>query len=66
MQATPDHWHTLINVAAARAKKDIYAEKPLTLTVEEGQRVIKAVRDNKVVLQTGTQQRSSQRFPSRL
>jgi predicted dehydrogenase len=62
VQATPDHWHTLINVAAARAKKDIYAEKPLTLTVEEGQRVIKAVRDNKVVLQTGTQQRSDRNF----
>ncbi|MGD0413595.1 MAG: Gfo/Idh/MocA family oxidoreductase, partial [Verrucomicrobiota bacterium] len=36
VQAAPDHWHTLINVAAARAKKDIYSEKPLTLTIEEG------------------------------
>ncbi|MGA3181319.1 MAG: Gfo/Idh/MocA family oxidoreductase [Verrucomicrobiota bacterium] len=62
VMATPDHWHTHINMAAARAKKDIYGEKPLTLTVDEGRRVIKAVRDNKVVFQTGTQQRSSQRF----
>ncbi len=62
VNATPDHWHTLINIAAAKAKKDIYAEKPLTLTIDEGRHVIKAVRDNKVILQTGTQQRSSQRF----
>lgn len=62
INVTPDHWHTLINVAAAKAKKDIYAEKPLTLTVDEGRHVVRAVRDNKVVLQTGTQQRSSLRF----
>jgi predicted dehydrogenase len=62
INGTPDHWHSLVNIAAARAKKDIYSEKPLTLTIDEGRHVIKAVRDNKVVLQTGTQQRSSQRF----
>jgi predicted dehydrogenase len=62
VQATPDHWHSLINIAAAKAKKDIYSEKPLTLTLAEGQNVIKAVRDNKVVLQTGTQQRSDRNF----
>ena len=62
VQATPDHWHTLINVAAASAKKDIYAEKPLTLTIDEGKRTIKAVRKHKVVLQTGTQQRSHKLF----
>ena len=62
VQATPDHWHTLINIAAARAKKDVYGEKPLTLTIDEGRHVIKAVRDNKIVFQTGTQQRSSTRF----
>ncbi len=62
VQGTPDHWHTLVNIAAARAKKDIYGEKPLTLTIDEGRHVIKAVRDNKIVFQNGTQQRSSKRF----
>ena len=62
INGTPDHWHSLINIAAARAKKDIYSEKPLTLTIDEGKHVVKAVRDNQAILQTGTQQRSSQRF----
>ena len=62
VQATPDHWHTLINIAAAKAKKDVYGEKPLTLTIDEGRHMIKAVRDNQIVFQTGTQQRSSKRF----
>lgn len=60
--ATPDHWHSLINIAAAKAGKDIYSEKPLTLTIDEGHHVVKAVRDAGVILQTGTQQRSSVRF----
>ena len=62
VNATPDHWHTLINLAAASAGKDIYAEKPLTLTIDEGRRLVKAVRKHKVVLQTGTQQRSNKLF----
>ncbi len=62
VQATPDHWHTLINIAAARAKKDVYGEKPLTLTIAEGRHVINAVRNNHVIFQTGTQQRSSRSF----
>ena len=62
VQATPDHWHTLINIAAAGARKDVYGEKPLTLTIDEGKHVVKAVRKNKIVFQTGTQQRSSKRF----
>ena len=62
VNATPDHWHTLINLAAASAKKDIYAEKPLTLTIDEGKRLVKAVRKEGVVLQTGTQQRSNKLF----
>ena len=62
VQATPDHWHTLVNIAAAKAKKDVYGEKPLTLTIDEGKHVVKAVRENKIVFQTGTQQRSDQRF----
>ncbi|HEX2099308.1 MAG TPA: Gfo/Idh/MocA family oxidoreductase, partial [Candidatus Synoicihabitans sp.] len=62
INVTPDHWHTLINLGAARARKDVYSEKPLTLTLDEGRHLIRAVRDNGIVLQTGTQQRSSQRF----
>ncbi len=62
VQATPDHWHTLVNLAAAQAKKDVYGEKPLTLTVDEGRHIIQAVRGNKIVFQTGTQQRSSRQF----
>ena len=62
VNGTPDHWHSLINIGAAKAKKDVYGEKPLTLTIDEGKHVIKAVRDNKIVFQTGTQQRSDRRF----
>jgi predicted dehydrogenase len=62
INATPDHWHTLINIAAAKAKKDIYGQKPLTLCIAEGRHVISAVRENKVVFQTGSQQRSDRRF----
>lgn len=62
VNGTPDHWHSLINIGAARAKKDVYGEKPLTLTIDEGKHVIKAVRENKIVFQTGTQQRSDRRF----
>ncbi|MGA2174299.1 MAG: Gfo/Idh/MocA family oxidoreductase [Verrucomicrobiota bacterium] len=62
INATPDHWHTLINLAAAKAGKDAYGEKPLTLTIGEGQRLVRAVRKSRIVFQTGTQQRSSARF----
>lgn len=62
VNGTPDHWHTLVNIGAAKAKKDVYGEKPLTLTIDEGKHVVKAVRANKIVFQTGTQQRSDRRF----
>jgi predicted dehydrogenase len=62
LNCTPDHWHTLINLAASKAGKDIYSQKPLTLTIDEGKRVVKTVRENKNVFQTGSQQRSDRRF----
>jgi predicted dehydrogenase len=62
VNATPDHWHTRVNLGAAQAQMDIYAEKPLTLTIEEGRRLVKSVQRSGIVLQTGTQQRSSSRF----
>jgi myo-inositol 2-dehydrogenase / D-chiro-inositol 1-dehydrogenase len=62
LTGTPDHWHTLVNLAAIQAGKDIYGEKPLTLTIDEGKRVVEAVRRHKTVFQTGSQQRSDARF----
>lgn len=59
---TPDHTHAVIAIAAAKAKKDIYLEKPLSYTIREGQDLIHAVRRNQCILQTGTQQRSSVYF----
>ena len=55
----PDHWHALMVVAAAKAGKDIYCEKPLSLTVRHGQAMVKAVRENRRILQTGSHYRSS-------
>jgi predicted dehydrogenase len=60
--STPDHWHAGIAIAAAAAGKDIYLQKPLTYTIVEGQKLVQAVRRNHVVLQAGTQQRSSDNF----
>ncbi len=62
INATPDHWHTLINLAAVKSGKDIFGQKPLTLTVDEGKRLVRAVRKQKNVFQTGSQQRSDARF----
>ncbi len=59
---TVDHWHTLVSMAAMKAGKDVYCEKPLTLTIDEGKRLVKVQRETKRVLQTGTQQRSDIRF----
>ena len=59
---TPDHWHALVSVEAARNGKDIYCEKPLTWSLGEGKAVVKAVRENKRILQVGSMQRSDGRF----
>ena len=55
----PDHWHALMTVMAAKAGKDIYCEKPLSLTIRQGQAMVAAVRHYKRVLQTGSHYRSS-------
>jgi predicted dehydrogenase len=62
INATPDHWHTLVNLYACKSGKDIYSQKPLTLTIDEGKRLVKTVKDSKVVFQTGSQQRSDAKF----
>ena len=55
---TPDHWHAIMAIMAANAGKHIYCEKPLTRTLGEGRAVVKAARENNVVFQTGSQQRT--------
>jgi len=60
--ATPDHWHAIITLAALRAGKDVYCEKPLTHNIHEAITVIKAVPEHRRVLQTGSMQRSSSEF----
>ncbi len=60
--ATPDHWHAIPFVTACEAGKDIYCEKPVALTIYEGQRMIEAARKYERVTQIGTQQRSNAHF----
>jgi hypothetical protein len=56
--ATPDHWHALQSVDAAKAGKDVYCEKPISLTIAEGRRLVEVMRTYARVFQTGTQYRS--------
>ena len=60
--AVPDHWHAAIAVMAAKAGKDIYCEKPLSLTIKEGRAMVTAAREHKRVFQTGSMQRSWPEF----
>lgn len=56
--ATPDHWHAYLSIAAAYARKDIYCEKPISLTISEGRIVANAMKELGRVYQSGTQRRS--------
>lgn len=60
--ASPDHWHAAMSVRAAEAGKDIYCEKPLSLTVREGRAMVNAARKHNRVFQTGSMQRSAPEF----
>ena len=59
---TPDHWHTPMVVDACRAGKDVYCEKPLTLTIDEGKQLTQVVAETGAVVQVGSWQRSDHRF----
>ncbi len=60
--STPDHWHAPISILACMAGKDVYCEKPLTHTIEEGRRMVEAARKHRRVVMTGSQQRSAPHF----
>lgn len=60
--ATPDHSHAMIAIAACKAGKDVYLEKPMTFTIKEGQELVKVVRENNRILGIGSQQRSDPNF----
>lgn len=57
--ATPDHWHAVQTIWACRAGKDVYVEKPLSITIHEGRRMVEAARQHRRVVQVGTHRRSS-------
>ncbi|MBN1351506.1 Gfo/Idh/MocA family oxidoreductase [candidate division KSB1 bacterium] len=60
--ATPDHWHALPTIYACEAGKDVYVEKPLSLTIAEGRAMVNAARRFNRIVQMGTQQRSGEHF----
>jgi len=57
--ATPDHWHAIQTIAACRAGKDVYVEKPLSMTIHEGRKMVEVAHEMKRVVQVGTHRRSS-------
>ena len=59
---TPDHWHAILTIEACKAGKHVYCEKPLSLFVTEGRKMVEAARANKVVVQCGSQQRTTPQF----
>ena len=62
MLALPDHWHAIPAIAAARAGLDIHAQKPLARTIREGRAICNAVKRYGIIWQTGSQQRSGEKF----
>ncbi|MCG3161092.1 MAG: Inositol 2-dehydrogenase/D-chiro-inositol 3-dehydrogenase [Acidobacteria bacterium] len=60
--ASPDHWHALQTVMACQAGKDVYVEKPISTTVDEGRKMVQAARKYNRVVQVGTQQRSGDHY----
>jgi len=60
--ATPDHWHSVHTISALQAGKDVYVEKPLTLTVTEGSEIVKTTKRYSRILQTGLQRRSGSNY----
>ncbi|MEN8663200.1 MAG: Gfo/Idh/MocA family oxidoreductase [Lentimonas sp.] len=62
MIVTPDHWHAAIAIAAMRSGKDVYVEKPMTLTIDEGKAMVEAEKRYNSIVQVGSQQRSESAF----
>ena len=60
--ATPDHWHALMTILACQAGKDVYVEKPLSITIHEGRRMVEAARHHKRIVQVGIHRRSSEAY----
>lgn len=60
--ATPDHWHTMISLAAMKSGKDVYVQKPMTLTIREGRVMSETAKEYGAILQVGSQQRSERAF----